>query len=102
MAAPSINSSRAMATIRREPGFRYCPAAMKSMQAAYRLHEKASRVSPARPRASRQGTSGIRTRGIRLGGRQQHGVDHVDDAVRLVDVGDRDHRGVALGVDDPG
>src|SRR5687767_1247086 len=33
--------------------------------------------------------------------RHQDGVDHVDHAVRLVDVGDRHHRGAALGVDDP-
>src|SRR6185312_11227300 len=35
------------------------------------------------------------------GRRHQHGVDHMDHAVRLVDVRDRDHRGSTLGVDDP-
>ena len=32
--------------------------------------------------------------------RQQHGVDHVDHAVRLQNVGDRDHGDITLGVGD--
>src|SRR5260370_1390271 len=49
------------------------------------------------------GTSPCGTKRARAGlrRRHQHGVDHMDDAVRLMDVGDRDHRGIALGVDDP-
>src|SRR5689334_100162 len=35
--------------IRREPAFRYCRDAIRSMHGAYRVHEKASRVAPARP-----------------------------------------------------
>src|SRR3954451_19878283 len=34
----------------------------------------------------------------RSGSRHQHGIDHMDHAVGLVDVRDRDHRGSALGV----
>src|SRR3979490_2876498 len=41
----------------------------------------------------------IRTRLV-LRRRPQHGVDHMDHAVRLIDVRDRDDRGAALGVDD--
>src|ERR1700761_6907808 len=40
--------------------------------------------------------------GAASGRRQQDGVDHVDHAVRLMDVSDGDGGGVALGVDDPG
>src|ERR1700754_720495 len=42
----------------------------------------------------------IRTRAV-LRRRHQHGVDHVDHAVRLIDVRNRDHRGAPLGIDDP-
>src|SRR5512140_2599436 len=49
---------------------------------------------------ARPGGDRIRT-GVRSGRRHQHGVDHMDHAVRLVDVRDRHHRGPALGVDDP-
>src|SRR4051812_4030334 len=34
--------------IRREPGFCYCPRAIRSMHGTYRGHKKASRVAPAR------------------------------------------------------
>src|SRR5690242_2302508 len=37
-----------------------------------------------------------------LRSRQQDRIDHVDHAVRLMHVGDRHHRLVALGIDDPG
>src|SRR3981189_581744 len=37
----------------------------------------------------------------RSGSRHQHGIDHMDHAVGLIDVRDRDHRGSALGVDAP-
>src|SRR5437899_587020 len=103
MAAPSINSSRAMAIIRREPGFRYCLPAMKSMQAPYRLHKKASGFPRLAFCVSRWGD--LKESGhaiVGSGRRHQHGIDHMNDAVGLVDVGDRDHRSVALGVDDPG
>src|SRR5688572_12415944 len=43
--------------IRREPGFRYCPDAIRSMQGAYRGHKKASRVAPARPSTHPAGTN---------------------------------------------
>src|SRR5579862_4638631 len=58
---------------------------------------------PGRPRLAIARPAGD-WKGTRFGlrGRQQHGVDHVDDAVGLVHVGDRDHRLIALGVDDPG
>src|ERR1041384_1255795 len=65
---------------------------------AYRGHKKASRVAPTRHARILPGP-GRET--PRLGRRHQHGIDHMDHAVRLVDVRDRDHRGAALGVDDP-
>src|SRR5580700_5669392 len=74
-----------------------------SQDAAHDGHKKASRGFPGSlPGASPLGTSPWATKGARAGlrRRHQHGVDHMDDAVRLMDIRDRDHRGVALGVDD--
>src|SRR3954454_12970318 len=51
--------------------------------------------------ASRRASCRGQARRGRLRRRHQHGVDHVDHAVGLVDVRDRDHRGSTLGVDDP-
>src|ERR1700754_2441165 len=49
----------------------------------------------------RRTLSGMKQDGAVLRRRHQHGVDHMDHAVGLVDVGDRHHRGAALGIDDP-
>src|SRR5437879_10854268 len=77
--------------IRREPAFRYCRDAIRSMHGRYRVHKEASRVAPARQSTRPVGTSQARAGGS--GRRHQHGVDHMDHAVRLIDVRDRDHRG---------
>src|SRR5204862_290964 len=45
--------------------------------------------------------SGLNRKALRLRRRHQHGIDHMDHAVRLVDVRDRDQRGATLGVDQP-
>src|SRR5207244_791409 len=66
-------------------------------------HKKASRGGPGSlvVTSARRRMNGCgRYSRARSGGRHQHGVDHMDHAVRLIDVGDRDHRGSALGVDD--
>src|SRR5262245_927836 len=91
--------------IRRKPSFRYNPVPMTFMHGTYcnylvAIKGKASRVAPARlpSRILFWGWSG---REGGSGRRQQHGVDHMDHTVRLVDVRDRDHRLAALGVDDP-
>src|SRR5258706_8650520 len=85
-------------TIRRHAVRRYCPAGYKI-----------DACSPSRSRKSEPGCPGaplvypvgdwIRTR-LKLRRRHQDGVDHVDHAVRLVDVRDRDRRSAALGIDD--
>src|SRR5436309_10089885 len=86
--------------IRGEPAFRYCIGAIRTIDGGHEGHKKASRASAGSlPCASRWGTGTSRARGLRR--RQQDGVDHVDNAVRLMDVGNRDHRAIALGVDDP-
>src|ERR1035437_7957918 len=43
---------------------------------------------------------GTRSGRVTSGRRHQDGVDHMDHAVRLIDVRDRDGRRTALGVDD--
>src|SRR5258708_37218932 len=48
--------------IRREPGFRYCHDAIRSIHGDYRGHKKASRVAPAR-HLTRPGWDNAGTRG---------------------------------------
>src|SRR6266403_6327666 len=77
-------------------GFVTAMLAIRLMPAGYRGHKKASRT----PRlAARACCWGNRTR-VKLWCRHQDGVDHVDHAIRLVDVRDRDRRSAALGIDD--
>src|SRR5436190_981809 len=97
MAFPAWSS---FSFIRREPAFCYCRDAIRSMHGGYRVHKKASRVAPAR-QSTRPCWDQSGARGS-SGRRHQHGIDHMDHAVGLIDVRDRDHRGSALGVDDPG
>ena len=56
-----------------------------------------------RERERTEGTlPSVRTAGYGgVSARQQHGINHLDDAVRLHDVADRDLRHVALSVDQP-
>src|SRR6516225_4568848 len=90
----------AWAIIRRELGFRYQTPAYENN--AFDLW-RSQKSEPGRPGSLVAhpigGGSGRAV--IPLARRHQHGIDHMDDAVRLVDVGDRDHGAAALGVDDP-
>src|ERR1700720_4430107 len=66
-----------------------------------RGRERSQRSEPGFPgslcTSRREGDRDARPRRA-LGRRQQNGVDHVDHAVRLIDVGDGDRGGVAFGV----
>src|SRR5258705_13831379 len=95
MSVPSLKSvCRIYAGTR---GFVTPMPAIRLMPAGYRGHKKASRDTPAR--RSHPVGDWIRTR-AKLRRRHQDGVHHMDHAVRLVDVRDRDRRGAALGIDD--
>src|ERR1700761_3928642 len=92
MMFPSLSADDALYTSK--SGFRYCQKHRRCQDIApgpkcFGGHENASRGYPAREDAT-------------LRRRHQHGVDHMDDAVRLVDVADGDRCLVALGIDDPG
>src|SRR3979490_3069893 len=62
--------------IRREPGSRYCHVAIQSIHCEHCGQKKASRVAPAR-RLARPCWDARE-----LGGRHQHGIDHMNHAVR--------------------
>src|SRR5882757_6903646 len=85
--------------IRREPAFRY---RIRRHQFEVRRLSRSQKSEPGGARlAVSQVPSGTRRARQVLRRRHQHGVDDMDDAVRLADVRDRHHRGAALGVDDP-
>src|SRR3954463_7118948 len=82
-------------SIRQALPVRYCnPGYVIDVSSASRPR-KASRVAPARVQRSCWGQAGKA-----LLRRHQHGVDHVDDAVRLIHIRDRDGGRIPLGVDD--
>src|SRR6478752_162295 len=86
-----------MPVIRRNPRLRYCHAGYNT-----------DACSASRSQKSEPGCPGSRAHpigdwiGTRMKSRRrhQHGVDHMDHAVRLVDVRDRHRRRAALGVHD--
>src|SRR6266481_3283252 len=71
--------------IRRNPPLRYCHAGYKTHACRVSRSQKSEPGCPGSPLAHPVG-DGIRTR-LKLRRRHQDGVDHVDHAVRLVDVG---------------
>src|SRR5450756_296642 len=82
--------------IRRTHRLRYCHSGDTSPPVAMAVTKKRAglpRLAVDRPGGD-QGTTAVGLRG------HQHGVDHMDHAVRLVDVRNRDGRGIAFGVDD--
>src|ERR1035437_10288818 len=84
-------------TIRREPVLRYCNT---GYQIDARRAWRSQKSEPGRPGPRYGILLGTRSGRVTSGRRDQDGVDHMDHAVRLIDVRDRDGRRTALGVDD--